>query len=141
MRGMCVEGAHDAAWDDVGSEDRHRTHLDQSEAAREAVAEPAARLGADESLVLVCDENTSQKRCHRTLFENASSLSWLRSDVLERAGRRTRSLSLVGVENRKVGWGRFELPASSMSRRCHNQTRPPTRSDWLLPALLRIRRR
>ena len=25
-----------------------------------------------------------------------------------------------------VGWGRFELPTSSMSRRCHNQTRPPT---------------
>ena len=27
----------------------------------------------------------------------------------------------------EVGLGRFELPASSMSRRCHNQTRPQTR--------------
>ncbi len=31
------------------------------------------------------------------------------------------------VTSEEVGWGRFELPASSMSRRCHNQTRPPTR--------------
>ena len=26
-----------------------------------------------------------------------------------------------------MGWGRFELPISSMSRRCHSLTRPPTR--------------
>ncbi len=37
------------------------------------------------------------------------------------------------LETEVVGWGRFELPASSMSRRCHNQTRPPTRLAAFVP--------
>jgi hypothetical protein len=70
LRGMCDEGAHNAAWNDVGFADRYRTHLDESEAAREAVVELAARLRAGESLVLVCYENPGQKRCHRTLLRD-----------------------------------------------------------------------
>mgnify|MGYP006275032065 CR=1 FL=1 len=35
-----------------------------------------------------------------------------------------------------MGLGRFELPASSMSRRCHNQTRPQTRSGCAFERIL-----
>lgn len=68
MRGMCDEGAHNAAWEEVGFEDRYRTHLAETAAARDAAAELADRLRAGEQLVLVCFENTDQKRCHRTLL-------------------------------------------------------------------------
>lgn len=44
MRGMCDEGAHNAAWDEVGFDDRYRTHLAETTDAREAVAELTDRL-------------------------------------------------------------------------------------------------
>lgn len=68
MQGMCDEGAHNAAWDEVGFEDRYRSHLFDAIAAHEAVAELTDRLRNGEHLVLVCFENTGQKRCHRTLL-------------------------------------------------------------------------
>jgi hypothetical protein len=67
MRGLCEEGAHNAAWDEVGCADRYREHL-RSDDAREAVADLAARLRAGDRLALVCYENTAKKRCHRTVL-------------------------------------------------------------------------
>lgn len=69
MQGMCDEGAHNAAWDEVGFEDQYRSHLAEAADAQEAVAELTDRLRDDEHLVFVCFENTDQKRCHRTLLE------------------------------------------------------------------------
>ncbi|MWG35319.1 DUF488 family protein, N3 subclade [Halomarina oriensis] len=67
-RGICDEGAHNAAWEDVEFEERYRTHLDTDPDARDAVDELVDRLRAGEPLFLVCFENTAQKRCHRTLL-------------------------------------------------------------------------
>lgn len=70
MRGLCDEGAHNAAWDEVGFEDRYRTHLTEAADAQDTVAELTDRLRNEEHLVLVCFENTDQKRCHRTLLKD-----------------------------------------------------------------------
>lgn len=69
MQGMCDEGAHNAAWDEVGFADRYRSHLTDAEEAQEAVGELTDRLREGEQLVFVCFENTEQKRCHRTLLK------------------------------------------------------------------------
>lgn len=69
MQGLCDEGAHNAAWDDVGFENRYRSHLTDAADAQQAVAELTDRLRAEEHLVIVCFENTNQKRCHRTLLK------------------------------------------------------------------------
>ncbi|SFL32906.1 Protein of unknown function, DUF488 [Halogranum rubrum] len=69
MQGLCDEGAHNAAWDEVGFEDRYRSHLTDTADAQEAVIELVERLRSGEHLVLVCFENTDQKRCHRTLLK------------------------------------------------------------------------
>ncbi|WP_254544979.1 DUF488 family protein, N3 subclade [Halomarina pelagica] len=69
MQGMCDEGAHNAAWDEVGFEDRYQAHLTEAADAQEAIAELTDRLRAEEQLVLVCFENTNKKRCHRTLLQ------------------------------------------------------------------------
>ncbi|UPM44574.1 DUF488 domain-containing protein [Halocatena salina] len=69
IQGLCDEGAHNAAWDEVGFEDRYRSHLTEATDAKDAVAELVDRLRADEQLTVVCFENTDQKRCHRTLLK------------------------------------------------------------------------
>ncbi|WP_254534666.1 DUF488 domain-containing protein [Halomarina litorea] len=69
MAGMCDEGAHNAAWEEVGFEDRYRDHLDSPE-ARDALDALDARLRDGEDLVLVCFEGDS-KRCHRHLLLTA----------------------------------------------------------------------
>ncbi|WP_049972764.1 DUF488 domain-containing protein [Haladaptatus cibarius] len=69
MQGLCDEGAHNAAWDEVGFEDRYRAYLTETAEAQDAVAELTDRLRNEEHLVLVCFENTDQKRCHRTLLK------------------------------------------------------------------------
>jgi len=69
-QGTADEDAHDEAWDEVAFADRYRTHLTESEAARQAVDELVDRLRDGESLVLVCFENTDKKRCHRTVLED-----------------------------------------------------------------------
>ncbi|WP_248910295.1 DUF488 domain-containing protein [Halocatena marina] len=68
MQGLCDEGAHNAAWDEVEFEDRYRSHLTETADAQDAVAELTDRLRNEEHLILVCFENTTQKRCHRTLL-------------------------------------------------------------------------
>jgi uncharacterized protein YeaO (DUF488 family) len=68
MRGMCDEGAHNAAWEEVDFESRYRTHLEGSEDARAALSELADRVASGESVALVCFEGDS-KRCHRHALE------------------------------------------------------------------------
>ncbi|MFB6120900.1 MAG: DUF488 family protein [Halobacteriaceae archaeon] len=65
MQGVCESGAHNAAFEEADFEARYREHL-SSGAAADAVADLRARLDDGEDLVLVCYENTDDKRCHRT---------------------------------------------------------------------------
>lgn len=62
--------AHNAAMDDVSYDERYREYLDASAAAQEAIAAIRERLDAGADVVLVCFENTAQKRCHRTLLKD-----------------------------------------------------------------------
>ena len=68
MQGLCEEGAHNAAWDEIGFEAAYRDHLEASADARAALEDLESRLAEGESLALVCYENTEQKRCHRTVL-------------------------------------------------------------------------
>ncbi|WP_436344440.1 DUF488 domain-containing protein [Natronorubrum sp. FCH18a] len=70
MRGICEEGAHNAAWDEVGFEERYREHLEESADAQAALEGLETRLADGESLALVCYENTDKKRCHRTVLRD-----------------------------------------------------------------------
>ncbi|WP_245724163.1 DUF488 domain-containing protein [Natronorubrum texcoconense] len=70
MRGVCEEGAHNAAWDEVGFEEAYRDHLEESADARAALEGLETRLADGESLALVCFENTAKKRCHRTVLRD-----------------------------------------------------------------------
>ncbi|RQG98157.1 DUF488 family protein, N3 subclade [Natrarchaeobius oligotrophus] len=73
--GLCAEGAHNAAWDDVGFGERYRDYLERSDDARDSLAALEDRLAAGESLAIVCYENTEKKRCHRTILrERLASL-------------------------------------------------------------------
>lgn len=63
MRGMCDEGAHNAAWEELGFEERYQEHLDASD-AQTALSELADRITGGEDVALVCYEGDS-KRCHR----------------------------------------------------------------------------
>ncbi|WP_226010958.1 DUF488 domain-containing protein [Halomicrobium salinisoli] len=65
VQGMCEEGAHNGAWDEVDFEERYRAHL-ESEAARAEVEELLDLLDSGTDVALVCYENTDDKRCHRT---------------------------------------------------------------------------
>lgn len=60
--------AHNAAMDEVDYEARYLAHLEESEDARAAIDDLRARLAEGEDVVLVCFENTDEKRCHRTLL-------------------------------------------------------------------------
>lgn len=68
LQGMCDDGAHNAAWDEIEFEERYRAHLTEASDAHEAVTELTNRLREEGQLVLVCYENTDQKRCHRTIL-------------------------------------------------------------------------
>ncbi|MBZ6496484.1 DUF488 family protein [Natrinema longum] len=67
MQGLCEEGAHNAAWDQVGFGAAYREYLETDD-AQAALAALDGRLAAGESLALVCYENTEKKRCHRTIL-------------------------------------------------------------------------
>jgi uncharacterized protein YeaO (DUF488 family) len=68
MQGLCEEGAHNAAWDQVGFGEAYRDHLASSDEAGRTLAALRDRLASGESLALVCYENTEKKRCHRTIL-------------------------------------------------------------------------
>lgn len=60
--------AHNRAMADVGYDERYRTHLQESAAAKEAIDDIRELLADGEDVVLVCFENTDEKRCHRTIL-------------------------------------------------------------------------
>jgi len=68
LQGFCEEGAHNAAWDQVGFGTAYREYLEDSSDAQAALSELEDRLESGESLALVCYENTEKKRCHRTIL-------------------------------------------------------------------------
>ncbi|MFB6267875.1 MAG: DUF488 family protein, partial [Halodesulfurarchaeum sp.] len=65
--GLADAAAHNQAFEDVSVERRYREHLETADAAR-ALDSLASRLESGEDLVLVCYENTAEKRCHRTIL-------------------------------------------------------------------------
>lgn len=64
IQGMCDEGAHNAAWEELGFEERYREHLETSEDAAAVVDDLVSRVRSGEDIVLVCFE-AENKRCHR----------------------------------------------------------------------------
>lgn len=65
-RGMCEEGAHNAAWKELSVAERYHEHL-SSETASEALAELRDRLEGGENLVFV-GRPGENSRCHRRLL-------------------------------------------------------------------------
>lgn len=66
-RGMCDEGAHNAAWEETRFAERYREYIEESDEAERAVATLAERIEGGEAVVLVCFEGEN-KRCHRHLL-------------------------------------------------------------------------
>ena len=62
--GMCDEGAHNAAWEELDFERRYREYLEGDADASAAFESLLARLQDGESLALVCFEGET-KACHR----------------------------------------------------------------------------
>jgi hypothetical protein len=54
MQGMCEEGAHNAAWEDIDFAKRYREHLVRSSKAQATVDALGDRVRAGEDVVLVC---------------------------------------------------------------------------------------
>ncbi|MFP4590185.1 MAG: DUF488 family protein [Halobacteriales archaeon] len=61
--------AHNRAMDDVDYEARYREHLEYEPEASAALERIRAILDGGRDVVLVCFENTAEKRCHRTVLE------------------------------------------------------------------------
>lgn len=68
MQGLCSEGAHNVAWDELSFEQRFREYLTASRKVDETLQELQNRIEGGEDLVLVCFENTDKKRCHREII-------------------------------------------------------------------------
>ena len=64
IQGLCEEGAHNAAWDEVDFDRRYREHLETSEDAQRAMDDLLSAVEAGEDVVLVCFE-AEKKQCHR----------------------------------------------------------------------------
>ena len=67
LDGLCDEGAHNAAWEELEFAGRYREHL-ATEDARAEMADLLDLLADGTDVALVCFENTDQKRCHRTVL-------------------------------------------------------------------------
>ena len=64
LQGLCEEGAHNAAFEEVDFDERYREHLETSEEAQEAIEDLLAAVEDGEDVVLVCFE-AENKQCHR----------------------------------------------------------------------------
>lgn len=64
VQGMCDEGAHNAAWEELGFEERYREHIESSEVANAAIDDLVSRIQSGEDIMLVCFEDEN-KHCHR----------------------------------------------------------------------------
>lgn len=69
-QGLGDAEAHNTALEDVDYDARYRSYLDESDEARAAIEDLRNRLESGEDVVLVCYENTEEKRCHRTLLRS-----------------------------------------------------------------------
>jgi len=69
-RGLGDAEAHNTALERVDYDDRYKSYLHRSDEARAAIATLRTRLESGEDVVLVCYENTDEKRCHRTLLRS-----------------------------------------------------------------------
>ncbi|WP_255195892.1 DUF488 domain-containing protein [Halorarius litoreus] len=67
LAGMCDEGAHNAAWEEVDFERRYRAFLDSDADAQAALDGLIDRLHDGEDIALVCFEGEN-KRCHRRVL-------------------------------------------------------------------------
>lgn len=61
--------AHNQAMDETDYDARYADHLDTDPDAQAAVDDLRSRLERGEDVVLVCYENTDEKRCHRTQLQ------------------------------------------------------------------------
>lgn len=61
--------AHNRAMDETDYDDRYAEHLDTAPDAQSALDDLRSRLEDGEDVVLVCYENTDEKRCHRTQLQ------------------------------------------------------------------------
>ena len=66
-RGLCEEGAHNAAWEDTRFASRYEDHLDATDGVEERLAALADRVRGGEDVVLVCFPGENE-RCHRRLL-------------------------------------------------------------------------
>lgn len=73
--GMCDEGAHNAAWEDLDVADRYRSYLASDEDAATAMDGIRRRVESGEDLVLVCFESDS-KACHRHVLLEEFESRW-----------------------------------------------------------------
>lgn len=71
--GLQAAEAHNQAMEEVDFDRRYRAYLADSTEAQSAIDDVRAMLSAGETVVLVCYENTAEKRCHRTLLRD-----WIR---------------------------------------------------------------
>lgn len=72
MQGLCEEGAHNAAWDEIDFEGRYLDYLDASSSAQQELDRLSDAVRDGETIVLVCFEGDS-KRCHRRLLRDRLS--------------------------------------------------------------------
>lgn len=68
--GLADADAHNEAWQAIDYPDRYRAYLDQSQHAQTALADVTELLQSKSAVVLVCYENTAEKRCHRTILRD-----------------------------------------------------------------------
>lgn len=66
-RGMCDEGAHNAAWEETNFADRYREYVRGSDAVDDRLASLVDRARNGQTVVLVCFEG-EDKRCHRHIL-------------------------------------------------------------------------
>ncbi|MFB6086852.1 MAG: DUF488 family protein [Halodesulfurarchaeum sp.] len=62
--------AHNRALEAVDYRERYLEHLQNSPAAQEEIADIEEVLDSGTDVVLVCYENTEEKRCHRTILRD-----------------------------------------------------------------------
>lgn len=67
--GLDDADAHNTALEEIDYDDRYRAYLNRSDEAQQALAELRDQLTDGEDVVLVCYENTENKRCHRTILK------------------------------------------------------------------------
>ena len=67
--GLADAAAHNQAMVETNYRERYLTHLNQSPEAQNAITDIESMLLEGEDVVLVCYENTTEKRCHRTILQ------------------------------------------------------------------------